>query len=30
MLASAYAQVTGRRFFGETDPGYDYERKEFK
>lgn len=28
--ASNYAQATGRRFYGETDPGYDYERKEFK
>lgn len=28
--ASNYAQATGRRFYGETDPGYDYVRKEFK
>lgn len=29
-LASAHAQATGRRFYGEIDPGYDYDRKEFK
>ncbi len=29
-LASAHAQSTGRRFYGEIDPGYDYDRKEFK
>ena len=28
--AANYAQITGRRFYGETDPGYDYVRKEFK
>lgn len=29
-LASGYAKNTGRRFYGEIDPGYDYNRKEFK
>lgn len=29
-LASSYAKKTGRRFYGETDPNYDYDRKEFK
>lgn len=29
-LASENAQKTGRRFYGETDPNYDYVRKEFK
>lgn len=29
-MASSQAKHTGRRFFGETDPNYDYERKEFK
>ncbi|MBE6130199.1 MAG: thermonuclease family protein [Erysipelotrichaceae bacterium] len=29
-LASSQAKKTGRRFFGETDPNYDYDRKEFK
>lgn len=29
-LASSQAKKTGRRFFGETDPNYDYNRKEFK
>lgn len=28
--ASMKAQATGRRFFGETDPNYDYENKKFK
>lgn len=28
--ASLEASKTGRRFFGETDPNYDYNRKEFK
>lgn len=29
-LAAGFAKNTGRRFYGETDPGYDYNRKEFK
>ncbi len=28
--ASAASKKTGRRFFGETDPNYDYENKRFK
>ena len=28
--ASNEARKTGRRFYGEIDPGYDYDRKEFK
>ena len=28
--ASLEVSKTGRRFFGETDPNYDYNRKEFK
>lgn len=28
--ASAEAKKTGRRFFGETDPNYDYQKKQFK
>lgn len=28
--ASAFAKKTGRRFYGETDPGYDYETGRFK
>lgn len=28
--ASAEAKKTGRRFYGEIDPSYDYERKKFK
>lgn len=30
LSASAHAKQTGRRFFGEIDPNYDYNRKEFK
>lgn len=30
MQASVNAKHTGRRFYGETDPNYDYVRKEFK
>ena len=30
MKASIAAKKTGRRFFGEIDPDYDYENKRFK
>ena len=30
MEANMKAKATGRRFFGEVDPNYDYENKEFK
>lgn len=30
MEANMKAKTTGRRFFGEVDPNYDYENKEFK